>query len=279
MNPRIQRLCLIVAATIVAAYVSVPAPALNGNVYVASCACKTTSDFTTVATDTAIQTRTTGTFRMVSTSVAESAYMQVQGHLIVNGEHESMDVTSVTPVDASGNSLAGNSESELEAYYVALDQAVNGTSRSFPLVVKYTGVVGLPLFFGTSTDAQITKAFQNTLAQDPASELMESETGQFMLVQFYDGTWAGFEIDWSTGKIVLTWNGYAYQNGNLVNRQGVAYGNRNTSGTGGGNITVPGFDSGGNFQWNIFGGSDCIMSTTISVDGDDLGSLVNISPC
>lgn len=104
MNRRMKQRLLILAASTTLALLCGPAPAFNGNVRMIACACQTTSDFTNAAT-TSAQTWDAGTYVAVSTSTAMTSYVQVAGHLKINGENAVFVVTSATPVDSNSNSL------------------------------------------------------------------------------------------------------------------------------------------------------------------------------
>lgn len=117
MDDRMKRRLWILGATIAITSLCEPAPALNGDTRVISCACQTTTDFTNAAKMSA-QAWDAGTYATVSSSTAMTAYVQVAGHLKITGENAVFVVTSTTPVDQNGNSLAGAPEPLLETYSV-----------------------------------------------------------------------------------------------------------------------------------------------------------------
>ena len=261
-----------------------PAQAANGAIYINSCACKTTSDYTTVAEATVQSRHTFGNFTIVSTSQASTAVIRVTGNVVQNGSHSTFEVTSAVPIDGSGNSLASEPESELEAFYTAYDLNTFNASRADPIWINSNNTtVSLNSFIGSS-DSDVG-SFLNSL---PITGAVPFES--VVLITFKDGSSAMFQYTgmstmvsgrgWTWVK-PFAWN----KSGQQIDRSGNLLSNPNTSGTGGGSISVPAFSSGseGNFMFTLGGAPDCVISQQIEVDtGSDsyVSDWANFSgPC
>jgi hypothetical protein len=279
MDHRIKKRLLILTATTAGVWMCGPAPALNGNIHVMSCACQATTDFVNAAT-TAGATWDAGTYTMVSTSTPMTAYVQVAGHLKITGENAVFVVTSATPVDQNGNSLAGAPEPVLETYYAAYDQVLAGTNRDAPINLTAFTLPDLPKSFGASTDQQVTDA----VVKDALTDIIDTNTGDIIPIHFSDGTWAEFRVTWDSSNVFhLTWVvGKAWDSaGNPLNRDGSKQTNQNTSGTGSGSITVPGFgNDGSRWRWSFIGAPLCTdVETVTDGDGNLLGAVTVTGPC
>ncbi len=57
------------------------------------------------------------TYTVVSMSQPSAAYIQITGHVAKGLGNPYFEVTATAPIDANGNSLAGESEASLEAYW------------------------------------------------------------------------------------------------------------------------------------------------------------------
>lgn len=153
------------------------AHALNGFSSVNTCSqCTTTSQFETAAVLAAEAQAKSGVYTMVSTAGPMTAFMQVTGQLVFEYQaHKTVWVaTTVVPVDASGNSLAGDTEAEQEAVYTSIDAVIMGTNRNNP--------EGWPLLFGPTSfgcagsdcDAAVATA---VLLSVPSSAISASKVG------------------------------------------------------------------------------------------------------
>jgi hypothetical protein len=105
-----------------------PSFALNGFINVGGCLnCQTSADFAAAATSEAQSLVKVGLYMITSTNFAETAYMRVNGTIrlqctgspctIKPGAPSYLSNVTVSFVDASGNSLSGQSEASLEASF------------------------------------------------------------------------------------------------------------------------------------------------------------------
>jgi hypothetical protein len=155
------------------------AHALNGFLNVAACpGCVTSTDFEKSAIAQAQALKASGTYLLSSTVVAESAYMQVTGHLKNVGDGSANPVwvftgAIATPIDALGNSIATDSEIALQTFFSAVDTNTMGVSRNFPVVI--TSHVGsgppslIPNFIGSTDDGPGINSITNGLVLDNPS--------------------------------------------------------------------------------------------------------------
>jgi hypothetical protein len=201
--------------------------------------------------------RQSGTYTVVSSPKAATSLVKVQGALVRlgNGATE-FAISSAVPVDSSGNSLAGESETQLEAYFASYDQISMGTNRSNPLTVNE------PAYYSTTFINALDQEVGPGIAQALAAEKINWNSlpvGAFVTVVFSDGTKALYIK--TNGQITdhWAWAGVAWdKHGNRINRAGQPQSNPNTSGTGGGAVTAPGFGaSGGRYNWYLLGGDQC----------------------
>ena len=256
--------------------------ALNGFTNVSTCAsCKTTADFASAAIAASRDEGLAGyTYLIVSVSNASQAYMRVTGEYDrIDGERI-WNPEAASPIDSSGNSLAGDSEASLEAFYQLLDTLNFGTSRDAPFWLNASNPQQnlLPTSFGLSSDEQVSDVI-DYLNNGPGF----ASKGYICLVTFPNGDTAEFQLT-TQGTTregnVWTWvPGKAWdKNGNQLNRDGSKATNPNTSGTGNGEASVRGSGAGSAWSWQIEGNDQCDFKTTITVDGEDTG-YNNISPC
>src|SRR5262249_29726460 len=148
-----------------------------------------------------------------------------------------------TPIDDSGNSLAGESESAQEGFYQTFDQTTFGVSRSFPTKVtmpdEYSGS-----FINSSpeeTSPGIGRAL-GLMGINPGN----IPVGTTITVEFEDGTTAQYIKQSATATYQWLWNGVAHNKaGQRIDLHGNVIGNPNTAGTGGGSVDVRGFGAAG----------------------------------
>jgi hypothetical protein len=77
---------------------------------------------------------------IMSNTKSSTAYLKISGAWGISSRHIVFIPSSFTPVDASGNSLAGQSETYLENYYTQVDWSVFGVFRSNPTFAPDTDV-------------------------------------------------------------------------------------------------------------------------------------------
>jgi hypothetical protein len=260
-----KRLLILAAATAVASMCG-PASAVNGNTYVMSCACSTSADFLQAAGAQAKADEGGGTFLLVSTTQSTSAYVAVFGGFVAQQGDTFWKVQNKYAVDESGNSLAGNTESQNQAYFAALDQTVFGTSRTLLAANKAPVSVNLdPMWqssFINSIDEEVGPGIDQALL---AKGIVWADlpTGTIVTVVFQDGTKAQFiKVEQSSDHWV--WAGKAWNSqGKLINRGGSLVANPNSSGAGGGgaSITV------GQAQFGLASQALCTWEQSVTSDG------------
>lgn len=257
-----------VGAGVLLACLAGSAYALNGNIYAVSCACQTTSDFSAAAIDASNDQGWGGTYLVTSTSVARTALLQVHGkHLIDKFGNDYWLASSTIPMDDSGTSLAGQSESALEAFYQTYDQTNFGVDRNNPIIGTSSILPGLPPSFVVSTDVEVSTAI-NAFVANLAAHGVNFTTGIFSVTFPADGTSAEF-VESPPGSHNWVWNGVAHnKNGDRIDRNGNVIPNPNTSGTGGGHAEVSGFGKGSGWTFDVGGFGSCTSVTTITVDGE-----------
>jgi hypothetical protein len=237
-----------------------------GNSYVGSgtCACTTTSDFIYAAEySNATYDHASTTYTISSTTTNETAIVYVAGSYQwitdpgTGYQYYVYVVSSATPTDASGTSIAGQSEATQESTYQAIDTTIYAGDRDVPYF-KYLDPNATPtlLTFINSTDYQVTNA---VMAQNTGGPLTN---GQLVTVIFHDGTRATFRYNSSTGQ--LEWTGDAWDaNGKPMNRDGTLKANPNTAGGANttGNTTAayaPDVVNGGNWSYVWAANSQCV---------------------
>lgn len=150
--------------------------ALNGFVYVVQCnTCQTTADFQGAAKYQAGYMAEGGTYLVVSNAVARSAYMQVTGHIVQVGGEPEWRPTTATPIDSSGNSLAGQTEATLENDYTALDLMTIGLDRNLPVVIDVASGT-----YWQMSDDDITTLINNYLTSQGISSPPAEVTLEFL---------------------------------------------------------------------------------------------------
>jgi hypothetical protein len=256
--------------------------ALNGYTNVSTCAtCKTLADFTTAARAEAQYVGSPGTFAVVSSNNFETAYISVTGTVVMverdgSPEPELRGVASA-PVDESGNSLAGESESSLENFFNYLDQTNFMGNRNAP-----TGILGVPAsdagsytsFIGADLD-DLGARISNWITTDLNWVSETLPIGTIVTIEFPDHTSAQFIKVSTTATIRWEWTGKAWnaqhqpinQNGTLVN-------NPNSSGGGTG-----AFNWGTNPGYALNGSNTCVTSTTVTIGGEVVFFGWHFLPC
>jgi hypothetical protein len=208
-----------------------------------------------------------------------TAFMQVTGQLVFEYQaHKTVWVaTTVVPVDASGNSLAGDTEAEQEAVYTSIDAVIMGTNRNNP--------EGWPLLFGPTSfgcagsdcDAAVATA---VLLSVPSSAISASKVGDTWTISYKNGDVAQFEVIAKSPVFTLKWNGYAINSKKQrLNRDGSIMDNQNNGGNGSGVINASATPSNPNWSWSLTQGDQCTLT---AVAGDpDIGfyTAVIFVPC
>jgi hypothetical protein len=254
-----------------------PAVALNGYTNVSICNCTTTTNFAAAAKNQSSRLGQGGTYIVVSSSNASTAYMSVTGKYLNYPKDPVWAPVSATPVDSSGNSLVGESEGTLEAYYAATDQVIFGANRSAPTAINEPEDYASS--FVGSEEGEVVPGIGQALLQlgiNPA----EIPIGTVITVKFSDGTTAQYVKQSLTSTYQWLWNGIVHnKTGQLINRSGGLISNANTAGAGGGSFTAPGYGSGSDWSWTVNGNPLCTVAITTVVDGEEftLGSF--FTPC
>lgn len=188
----------------------------------------------------------------------------------------------MTPVDASGNSIAGTAEASQEAFYKVLDITISGTQRDYPFYF-WTTISGMPRSFIGSTDAVINAVINN----NPTVLALYSglANNSVVTITFSDGTTAEFVVNiismaGGTVKVVVTWSGIAHdKTGRLINRDGTLVPNPNTGGSGGGNVGVHGFGPGSNWNFQFHGQPFCTLEGTVTGENGQSTTDIMRLPC
>jgi hypothetical protein len=227
------------------------------NVIVTSCACVTTADYTSAVRN---QATFSGTFMISSTTRPSSAIMAVTGKWEGSPRDPTWVPTVISPVDANGNSLAGESEAQLEAAYSAIDQTIMETSRDFPIILGpiQPGQTqsAVPSFL-TSTDDDIWLGVATDSMKTDPSFLAEVQAGDTVTITWQYATQgtitATFQVivD-SAGHLTLKWKS-ATKNGKPINRDGSSKQGSTDAGASTGSIAVNGFGSGADWTWSLVG--------------------------
>lgn len=259
----------------VAALIGLSSPTLAANVYVGTCECVTTSDYATVAARFAKANGWGGTFFLTSVAQASSAMMQVTGKIVFSGGEPVFEASAETPIDSSGNSLAGESESDLEIFYGVLDSTSYGEWRDGPFdaVIPHSGP--FQTFAGTP-DSWVSE-FLNTEGALVTATML---AGDVVLVVFPDGTAAEYIL--GADNKTWTWNNKAWNSQKQpIDRNGNLIPNPHTSGVGGGSTSVSGFGPGSGWRFEMQGQAECSSTVTVyDEDGNVISSgSSNWLPC
>jgi hypothetical protein len=214
-----------------------------------------------------------GTYISVSSTNAETAFVQITGTPVWvtgPGGGKELRLTNITAtlIDGSGNSLAGTSESTLEADFNTLDQISFGTNRSVAM-----GYVFASADYPTAINADfddIAGHIPSWLDAQYGIQIVPANTT--VTVVFPDQSSATFRKN-----VTWTWTGNAwnaqhqqiYQNGKLKN-------NPNTGGNGNGSTSVAGA---GKANLSLGGEGECTTTTSVSWGGVYQGSETHFVPC
>ena len=263
---------------------AIPADSSSRDVYVhvASCKCATTADFTGAAANRAIANAygpfggtagtpiLAGTMTMISSTTARSAYVYVTLEIIParDGQRATIVPTSLTPIDANGKSLAGESESARESVYGAIDINLMAADRSDPNVA--IGVT-LPGFF-SHDDAEISASFF-----DQSSQASNFPEGTILTLIYGDGSGivAVYQLFWTgdgshtRANFSLDWLS-ATQNGKPINRNGTPLDSHPPGGSADGTVQVNGYAAGSDWTWAL-AGTPASPSVSITV-GDPIAT-------
>lgn len=236
--------------------------------YVVSCAsCQTTADFVAVAKRTAGVQGDGGLYLVTSLSAASSAYIQVTGRIITTGGEPHFTASAGTPVDANGNSLAGNTEAALESFYSVLDQVVFDASRNDPLLLILAPTAPIQSFIN-SNDVDVGNMINSLMTPS------DTPDGTSVTVVFPDGTRATFVVTVNGSTRVWKWNGVAMQGNTPIDRSGRAQVPKTAGGGGGGEVNTPGFGRGSGTLFDLIGVGSCSYGGTITFPGgESLGSM------
>jgi len=255
------------------------APPAGGKfLYVSACSgCRTTADFIAGASATAsglseVNPNPSGTYVMSSTTNAESAFIWVTGETVVEGPGKSTwKIVSTVPVDDSGYSLAGESESEQEAVYSAIDITLMGEQR-FAESTNIFVEDGSPDWghilntnWPTSNDVKVANALSYYLE---ATDTTPPPGGSTITLIIEPGLFGDpsqysvvYAVSYSGKTLVLTFIS-ATKNGVPCNRQGVPTKSVTVAANGGGSANLSGGQFGGSI--GIGGGDSCLSTTTVT---------------
>lgn len=271
-----------------------PSFALNGLINVAGCTnCQTSADFAAAATAQAQSLVKVGLYVVTSLNFAATAYVRVNGTIrlactgtpctIKPGAQPMLSNVTTTFVDASGNSLAGQSEAALEAAFLAIDQTMYANFRTQgklggPIKVPPENTVS-PL--GSETwDVDANTAINNTVATETGQNPASFPLGTLVMVTWSDGTTAQF-IRTNKEPTVL----WVYVPGSMKDKagnpitpvSGVKITNPNTSGAGSGSAdpSIPNAPA----SINLIGVEYCKGSVTFSDGVSTIYVFITYFPC
>ncbi|HTV94781.1 MAG TPA: hypothetical protein VME42_02235 [Steroidobacteraceae bacterium] len=204
--------------------------------------------------------------------------MKVTGYMYTSPYVQYFVVQSVTPIDGTGNSISGESESAQELFYNTFDQSLFGANRSIPTAVNEPDSYAAS--FINSNDEEVVPGIGYALILMGINQ-GSIPTGTVITVTFSDGTTAQYVKASPTATYQWTWNGTAHnKKGQLIDRAGGLIQNPNTAGLGSGVVTAPGFNPGGvDWNWVLNNLNECYVTVTADVSGEsiDLGGFT--IPC
>jgi hypothetical protein len=213
-----------------------------------------------------------GLFQIVSASQASTANISITGHFTQSAEPVWV-IDSKTPVDGSGNSLAGESEASLDNFFSANDTTIFAANRNDPLIVIPNTTIPSYINSVDSAVGAVPSAIFSGANKVPVGTIVE--------FVFPDHTKALYKLQ-PNGAWLPTGAAWDSQ-GNAILKNGGPVPNQNTSGLGNGSISVPGFGQGARFSFGASFIGECTVSfTTIEVidgDGSLLSSITNVAPC
>jgi hypothetical protein len=264
----------ILGAAMACACMGSPVFALNGNTFVTSCGCVTSADFAGQALNIAADQSHPVLVTVVSTTQAKTALIRVTGRFITGSDGEPRwTATTTTPVDAAGNSMAGQLEADLQSFFTVLDLETFGVSRSYPILLP-----GQYAYFGVVSDQQMSDSINADLDGHTIMGADVIITTGMIEVTFVNGDKAQY-VEMPKGSKNWVWNGFAYNSrGHRIGRDGLEISNPNTGGQGGGSYSGHGFGTGATSSFDMSASGSCQQATTITVNGE-LTSYVFIAPC
>ncbi len=227
---------------------------------------------------------------IMSNTESSTAYLKISGAWGTSSRHIVFIPSSFTPVDASGNSLAGQSEAYLENYYTQVDWSVFGAFRSDPNLASFTSG-NEPLDFVGTPDSDVSADIVNSFglgAGIPA--------GTPITVTFSDGVIAIFvRTSDSTSDHTQwwVWGNVAHNAKNIcvevpgtnmlkicgapIDRSGNVLIDINTSGSVGGSAVNPAYDI---YPTPIVPGSPAVCTySAYATLGDDTIGGTGYGPC
>jgi hypothetical protein len=255
--------------------------ALNGAVTVSGCTnCLTSTDFLTAATNLARSTVSPGTYAMIGTSYASTAYVAVTGDIVTvirgGAPEQVLRNITATPIDASGNSLAGSSESSLESTFQQLDQMSFGTSRSGKIGFLQVPVDISPTFINIAEGMISLEGQIPALISNQYGITTGIPAGTVVTVVFQDQSKAQFYKVSAADTSQWLWNGFAWNSKNqLIDQFGNLRINPNSGGRGTGAGTVN--MGAGNFGFE--GDGFCVATTSVTWGGVFQGAEIHVLPC
>jgi hypothetical protein len=213
---------------------------------------------------------------MVSTSVGRTAYVSVTGTVTIPctgtkcsiGSSSKPQLTNIvaTPVDVSGTSLSGQSETALESAYGNIDFTIFGVVRAAsngaaPIVLSAsTDPSGFPRSFVGSTDSAVSAAVVGDLPS--GSNVFIG----LLTVIFPDGTSAEYI---QNGPNSWSWNGVAHNShGDPIDRAGNILESPNPTATGTGSFNTSSTSSTGlTTTFSLLGAGPCYTTTVVEQNG------------
>jgi len=261
------------------------AQAVNGSSYTFTCACTTPTDFQSAAITANNSYQANVTYAVVSTTTAESVFVQVTGYWIVNPYNYSQEwwtVNTATLVDLNGAALSSDVPTA-EAQMAVIDVGLFGFGRSnTPQVATVTMPSNYDGSFVGSADEYDSPGIDYALGQmgiNPGS----FPIGATILVTYADGSRAVFVKTSSVSSYQWTWDGLHAWNaaGKPITRSGVVSNNPNSSGSGGGTTSVTANQAETNAAtlWALLNMEQCEEQTTYTENGEVIGTVYNWIPC
>jgi len=259
--------------------------ALQNYMYVAKCACQTTSDFTNAAKAKASILGRSGTYMVTSTTKPETANILIIGSVVVKDGEPTWVLSSTYPIDANGNSLAGSAETYLETYYTTYDASIFGWLRGESN--SALGKIAVPDTYQTSfvcncevedMAGQVPTWIQQ---QYPGFNIGAMVAGTPVTVVFKDGSTAVFLRAAIGATSAFLWSGHATNSANkqIIDTHGTLANPPNPTATGGGLITGTPLPSGLPYTWTITGEDECgFTSSAYLPDGTTFESS-GYGPC
>jgi hypothetical protein len=227
---------------------------------------------------------------IMSNTSSSTAYIKISGAWGTSSRHLVFIPSSFTPVDAGGNSLAGQSEAYLESYYTQVDWSVFGVFRSDPTLASFPSSYQ-PLDFVGTPDTDVSADLVNTFGLGAGIP-----EGTPVTVTFSDGVVAIFVRTSNTSSDYAhwwVWGNVAHNAKNIcveapgtnmlkicgapIDRSGNVLIDINTSGSVGGSAVNPAYDI---YPQPIVPGSPAACSySSYATLGDDTIGGTGYGPC